>query len=82
MTHLRHWLIVAALLSTTHSSGLAAEPLEGIHAAGGRLGLKDAVIASHAVQPFKHMEIGMGLSTDAIAMDWYGVYLKNLDRVA
>ena len=33
MTRLQHWLIAAALLSTTHSSGLAAEPLEGVHAA-------------------------------------------------
>ncbi|MDO8596100.1 MAG: YaiO family outer membrane beta-barrel protein [Sulfuricaulis sp.] len=82
MTHLRHWLIVAALLSTTHTSGLGAEPLEGIHAAGGRLGLKDALLASHAVQPFKHMELGLGLSTDAIATDWYGVHLNSLDRIA
>jgi hypothetical protein len=144
MTHLRHGLIAAALLSTTHSSGLAAEPLEGIHAAvvtrdqkpvyddvrqpengallpagyaqkslqdppmsaqrflasgwedsgpagpgriqgkaaGGRLGWRDAVLASHSVQPFKRMEIGLGLSTDTIGMGWYGVYLQDLDRVA
>lgn len=33
MTHLRMGLIAAALLSATHSSGLAAEPLEGVYAA-------------------------------------------------
>lgn len=186
MTHLRHWLIAAALLSATHSSGLAAELLEGVHAAvkgelseqteqlvqpqlqrqtvelraraggpddglapllertrdqepvyddvrqpengallhagyaqeslqnppmsaqrvlasgwedsepagpgmiqgkaaGVRLGLRDAVLASHAVQPLKRIEIGLGLSNDALVngfMGWYGVYLQGLDRVA
>lgn len=33
MTHLRHWLIAAPLFSATYAIGLAAEPLEGVHAA-------------------------------------------------
>lgn len=33
MTHLRYWLIAASLLSAIHAIGLAAEPLEGVHAA-------------------------------------------------
>lgn len=186
MTRLRHWLIAAALLSTTHSSGLAAEPLEGVHAAvtgelseqakqlvqphlqrqtvdmraragvpddglapllerardqepvyddvrqpengallhagyaqkslqdppmsaqrypasgwedsvpagpgriqgkeaGVRLGSRDAILASHAVSPLNRLEIGLGLSNDALVngfMGWYGVYLQGLDRVA
>jgi len=117
MKHLRHWIIAAALLSATPTSGLAAELLEGGHAAitgipvtplsaqrflasdqedsgpagpnmipgktaGTRPGWTDALLASHAVQPFQRMDIGWGLSADAIAMGWYGVYLKSLDRVA
>ena len=151
MTRLRPWLIAAALLSATHPSGRAAEPVHAAvtgefseqaeqlvqprlqrqtldsqsengalfpagyaqqsppvpplsaqrylasdwvdsepagpgriqgKAAGGRLDWRDAVLASHAVQPPKRMEIGLGLSTEAIAMGWYGVYLKGLDRVA
>ncbi len=122
-------MIAAALLSATPTSGLAAAPLEGGHAAvtgalselaeqhtqeslqvppmsaqryltssgddsepagpgriqgvaaGARPGWTDAILASHAVQPFKRMEIGWGLSADASAMNWYGVYLKSLDRV-
>ncbi|MDO8596698.1 MAG: YaiO family outer membrane beta-barrel protein [Sulfuricaulis sp.] len=68
------------------SSGDDSEPagpgrIQGV-AAGARPGRTDAILASHAVQPFKRMEIGWGLSADASAMNWYGVYLKNLDRVA
>ena len=33
MTHLRHWLIAASLLSAIYAIGLAAEPLEGVHTA-------------------------------------------------
>lgn len=88
MKHFRHGLIAAALLCTTHTGGLAAAPLEGIHAAvtGAQIPPMSAqrfpVLASHAVQPFKRMEIGWGLSADASTMNWYGVYLKSLDRVA
>lgn len=132
MTYLRHGLIAAAtLLAVTHSSVLAAESLEGVHAAvnevllhaghaqtgfqyppmpaqrfppsgrddsepadpgtiqgkaaGIRLGLKDAVLASHAVQPLKGIEFGFGLANDAPVngfMAWYGVHLHSLDRVA
>ncbi len=131
MTHLRHGLIAAALLSATHSSGLGAEPLEEVYAAenrallnaghaqkslrnpplsaqrfpasgredpepagpsmiqgkapGVRLGLRAAALASHAVQPHKRIEIGLGLSNEALVngfKGWYGVYLQGLDRVA
>ncbi len=131
MTPLRYWLIAAALLSATHSGGLAAEPLEGIHVAingellpavyaqkspqdpplsaqlfpasgrddaeaagpgmiqgntaGGRPGLRDAVLAAHVVQPLQRIEFGLGLSHDALVngnKGWYGVYLQGLDRVA
>ena len=88
MKHLRHGLIAAALLSAAHTGGLAAEPLEGIHATvtGAQVPPLSAqrflVLASHPVQPFKRMEIGWGLSADASAMNWYGVYLRSLDRVA
>jgi len=136
-------LIAAFLFSATYAIGLAAEPLEGVHAAlngefseqaqqpengallhagyaqeslheppmpaqrfpasgwhdsepagpstiqgkaaGGWLGLKDAVLASHAVRPLKRVEIGLGLSNDPLVNGyngWYGVYLRSLDRVA
>lgn len=38
--------------------------------------------APHNAQPFKHTQIGVGLRHDAIAMDWFGIYVQNLDRVA
>jgi YaiO family outer membrane protein len=107
MTRLRKGLIAAVFLSATVSIGLAAEPLEGSHAAvpasgwdvsepagpsriegkapGVRPGLRDAVLASHAAQPAKRIEFGLGLGNDALAngfKDWYGVYLQSLDRVA
>lgn len=55
------------------------------NAAGVRLGLRDAVLASHAVQPLQRIEIGLGLSNDTLVngfRGWYGVYLQGLDRVA
>ena len=54
-------------------------------AAGIQLGLKDAVLASHAVQSLKGIEFGLGLANDTPVngfMGWYGVYLQSLDRVA
>lgn len=42
----------------------------------------DTIPASHNAQPFKRTQIGVGLRRDAIAMDWFGVYVKSLDRVA
>ena len=55
-----------------------------IHGKGAGAGpvWRGAILALHAVQPFKGTEIGVELSMDAAAMDWYGVYLKSLDRVA
>jgi len=114
MTRFWHGLIAAALLSATHSYGLAAEPLDGVlaaargehagqaglsdrdhlqpmgagmiqvNAAGVRPGLRESVLASHAVQPLKRLEFGIGLDRDALvqgAAGWYGVYLRALDRV-
>jgi hypothetical protein len=54
-------------------------------AAGVQLGLKDAVLTSHTVRRLKRVEIGLGLSNNALVndyTDWHGVYLKSLDRVA
>jgi YaiO family outer membrane protein len=105
MTHLRPLLIAAVLLSATHPSGSAAEPLEGIYAAGWkvsepagpgmiqgngtgiRISWSDAVPASHAVQPLKRVEIGIGLgfSNDALVNGFTGrdgIYLQGFDRVA
>lgn len=90
MTNLRHWLITAALLSATHSSGLIAGPLEAVdaavngepanssliqgQAASGRLGLIDVVLASHAMQSRQRMDIGFGLDNGALANGSRGWY--------
>lgn len=120
MTHFRHWLVAAALLPATYSSGLVAgrvhtaiteelpeqaEPFVQPHlqrqsgrdvpepagpgmiqatAAGGRPGLREAVLATHAVLPLQRLELGFALSHDAPVngfTGWYGVYLESLDRV-
>jgi len=55
------------------------------NAARHRLGLRDAALASHAMQPVKRVEFGLGLSVNALAeglTGWRGVYLQSLDRVA
>jgi len=54
-------------------------------APGFRPGLRDSVLASHALQPAKRLEFGIGLAHDFPVQGdtrWYGVYLKSLDRVA
>jgi YaiO family outer membrane protein len=48
-------------------------------------GLRDTVLAAQAVPPAKAIEFGWVLGNDALVngfKDWYGVYLKNFDRVA
>ena len=70
------------LASDQEDSGPAGPNVIPGKTAGTRPGWTDALLAAHAVQPFQRMDIGWGLSADAIAMDWYGVYLKSLDRVA
>jgi YaiO family outer membrane protein len=79
MTHLRHLLIAAALLSTVHPSRSAAEPLEA------RIGWNGAATASNAAQPGNRVGMGLGFSNDAFAngfTSWDGVYLPGFDRIA
>jgi hypothetical protein len=42
----------------------------------------DTIPASHNVQPFKRPQIGVGIGSNAIVMDWFGGDVKHLDRVA
>jgi YaiO family outer membrane protein len=81
-------------LSAAHPSGSAAEPLQGVYAAGlgvtqetGAIGINwsGAVPASNAAQSVTRVGIGLGFSNDAFAngfTSWDGVYLPAFDRVA
>ena len=81
MTHLRHLLIAAILLSAAHPSGSAAAPLEGVHAAGwknsepaglgvtqenGAVGINwSGTVPTSNAVPVRRVGIGLGFSNDA-----------------
>jgi YaiO family outer membrane protein len=83
MKHLRHLLIAAALSAAVHPIGAAAEPLQGVRAAGwnsepaglgvtqenGAIGINwsGAAPASRATQTVRRIGIGLGFSNDAFA---------------
>jgi YaiO family outer membrane protein len=87
MTHLRHFLIAAVLLSAAHPGGSAAEPAGmAVTRENGAVAINwiGAVPASNAL-PVTRVGIGLGFSNDAFLngfTSWDGVFLPAFDRVA
>ena len=64
------------------NAGFASPGIIRGKSAGAGTNWIETIPSSHNAQPLQRTQIGAGLRRDAIAMDWFGVYVKSLDRVA